>query len=139
MSHFEWSREARFFGFTAGTTGAAATVSGPEIDMSIYTRAYAAAYIEVTATGSRLTCLVGSATGSMSETTGVVEGSQGSLYMDIRQPVQRYLKFRINTTGAAANAVLGTWAYGARTKPTTNTTAVVGSQFYSPGTGTATG
>ena len=139
MPHMEWSREARFYGFIAGTTGAAATVSGPEIDMSVYTRAYAAAYIEVTATGSHLTCLVGSATDAMSDTTGIVEGSQGSLYMDVRQPVKRYLKFRLNTTGGAANSVLGTWAYGPRTKPTSNTTAVVGSQYYSPGTGTATG
>ena len=136
---FEWSREAQFFGFVAGTTGAAATVSGPEIDMSIYTRAYAAAYIEVTSTGSSITALVGSATGAMSETTGRVEGSQGSLYMEVARPVKRYLKFRLNTTGAAANGILGTWAFGARTKPTSNTTAVVGSRYYSPGTGTATG
>lgn len=136
---FEWSREARFYGGVAGTTGAAATVSGPDIDMSIYSGAYAAAYIEVTSTATTLTALVGTATDAMSETTGVVEGSQGFMFMDIRQPIKRYLKFQLNTTGGAANSVLMCWAYGARSKPTSNTTAVVGSRFYSPGTGTATG
>ena len=136
---FEWSREARFYGFTAGTTGAAATVSGPEIDMSIYTHAYAAAYIEVTSTATTLTCLVGTATDAMSETTGVVEGSQTNMFMEVRQPIKRYLKFQLNTTGGAANSVLGVWAFGARSKPTSNATTVIGGRFYSPGTGTATG
>ena len=136
---FEWSRESQFIGGVAGTTGAAATVSGPDIDMLNFTGAYAALYVEVTSTGSRLWAMTGSATNAYSDTTGMVEMSQPFGYLDIKRPIKRYVKFRANTTGAAANAVLMCWAYNSRTKPTSNTTAVVGTRLYSPGSGTASG
>lgn len=141
MPIFDWSKEARFFGFVAGTTGAAAVASGPEMDGRNFDSFYAAAYFEVSSTGSTLKCLVGTATGSMATTPAESSGSQGSIWLNVHRPIvaasatqPRYVKFQANSTGAGANMVFGSWAYNSRTTPITNTTAVNGQSFY----GTAT-
>ena len=138
----DWAKEARFFGFTAGTSGAAATVSGPDIDGRLFDSFYAAAYIEATATGTTLKCLVGSATDSFATTPAESSGRQGSIWLNVHRPSiaasstagSRYVKFQLNTTGAAGNSVLGVWGYNSRVSPITNTTAVHGNSYY----GTAT-
>lgn len=133
----DWSKEARFYGFVAGTTGAAATASGPEMDGRLYDSFYAAAYFEATATNSVIKCLVGTATGAMATTPGESSAAQGSVWLNVHRPVvaasatqPRYVKFQLNSTGAAGNAVLGSWAYNSRVSPITNTTAVNGNSFF---------
>lgn len=138
----DWSKEARFFGFVAGTSGAAATVSGPDMDGRLYDSFYAAAYMETSATGSNLKCLVGTATDAYATTPAESSGRQGSIWLNVHRPSiaatasnpARYVKFQLNTTGAAANSVLGVWAYNSRVSPITNTTAVHGNSYF----GTAT-
>ena len=137
----DWSKEARFYGFVAGTSGAAATVSGPEMDGRLYDSFYAAAYFEVSSTASVIKCLVGTATGSMATTPAESSAAQGSVWLNVHRPMTagsatqpRYVKFQLNSTGAAANTVFGSWAYNSRVSPTTNTTAVNGNSFF----GTAT-
>ena len=137
----DWSKEARFFGAVAGTSGAAATVSGPIMDGRLYDSFYAAAYFEATSTGSTLKCLVGTATDNFATTPAESSAAQGSVWLNAHRPVvaasatsPRYVKFQLNSTGAAANTVLMSWAYNSRVSPVTNTTAVNGNSFF----GTAT-
>lgn len=136
---FEMSRSTRFWGFVAGTTGTAATVSSPIIDMAGFDGIYAAGYIEVTATATTLKLLVCTASaGTYACCSGTVEGSQPGLVGDWYRPRARFAKVHLNTTGGAANAVLGVWTYKAKSQPTTYTTNIVVGRFYSPDTGTAT-
>lgn len=142
MANFDWSKNSQFFGFVAGTTGAAGgTASGPIMDGDGFESFYAAGYFEATATGSFIKCYVGTATNSMATTPAESSAAQGSVWLNVRRPSvaasatqARYVQFRLCTTGAAGNAVLGSWAYNPRAVPTTNTTAVNGNSYF----GTAT-
>lgn len=142
MAIMDWAKDAYFAGVVAGTTGAAAPVSGPIMDGDNFESFYAAAYIEATATGSWLKCFVGTATGSLASTPAEASGSLGSMFLNVHRPIvaasatqPRYVQFRINTTGAGGNSVLMSWAYNGRVHPTTNATTVNGHSFY--GTATA--
>lgn len=141
MAIMDWAKSARFEGAVAGVSGAAAAVSGPIMDGDGFESFYAAAYIEATSTGTWLKCFVGTATGSMASTPAEASGTQGSMWLNVHRPSiaasstqPRYVQFRLNTTGAAANSVLMSWAYNPRVQPTTNTTVANGNSFY----GTAT-
>jgi len=142
MAIMDWAKAAHFAGAVAGTTGTAGgTVSGPIMDGNGFESFYAAGYFEATSTASTIKCYVGTATGSLATTPAESSAALGSVWLSVHRPVTaasatqpRYVQFRLCTTGAAANAVLMSWAYNARVQPTTNISTANGNSFY----GTAT-
>ena len=125
----------------ASTTG---DLSGPIIDCAsvgfpegiLFTAFVGGA----TNTTSLLKVQTGTASGALSDTTGDVPATLGTLYLDHHRPQKRFVKGVLTAGGATgAGRVLNTITYGHRRQPTTYDASATGLRVASPGSGTATG
>ena len=89
---------------------------------------------------SKLFFQTGTASDSLSDTTGQQAISKTGIYLECVRPVKRYLQGNFKTTASGAD-VQQIWAirYGPRVLPTTQPASTTGLIVYSPGSGTATG
>ena len=94
-------------------------------------------------TSGGLSWSVGSASGSLSQTTGIQNLSLKTIYLDHFRPAYQFVRANwltsVTTTGAAISPLVTVIRYGARTKPVTQDASTTGKVVYTPGTGTATG
>ena len=92
-------------------------------------------------TTSKLSFTVGTASDSLSQTTGMVNIGKSALYMECIRPVGRFLQGNYLVTASGVDVINTLWAirYGAKNAPTTQPASTTGKIMYSPGTGTASG
>lgn len=88
---------------------------------------------------SLLKCQTGTASDAMSDTTGDVPMTVGTLYLDHHRPTKRFVRFALTAGGTTGYRTLLTIPYGARVKPMSYDASATGLVVYSPGSGTATG
>ena len=81
----------------------------------------------------------GTASDAMSDTTGDVPATLGTLYFDHHRPLKRFIRGVLTAGGATGFRVLNTITYGHRVTPTTYNASATGLRVFSPGSGTATG
>lgn len=142
MSDKEWSRRAEIS--AVNTTGTSAALNGDIIDMSKYESVLFMGHRSATeaddASCAKLVVQAGTATGSLSDTTGDVAFSKSLVYIDYQRGARQFVRGVIRPGSATvAHTELITMAYGARSLPTTQPASTTGLRLYSPGTGTATG
>ena len=91
-------------------------------------------------TSSKLFWQVGTASGSLSDTTGMVNITKTGLYFDLVRPIARYVQGNFKTTVSGADEQqIVVLRYGARSVPVTQPASTTGLVVYGPGTGTASG
>ena len=124
-----------------------AVQSSPVFDMTGFESAIAVAGQSATDAQSSggLKWSVGSASDSLSQTTGIVTPQNASgMALELFRPRARFARAdfltTVTSTGALVNPFLTVILAGNKNQPTTNSTANLESKIlYSPGTGTATG
>lgn len=126
------------------SSGTTSPLNSTVIDMDGFEGLLALAAATVTSTAQHLKVQVGTASGSLSDTTGRVEHNiVGTLAMDVFRPVARYVKVSFTASGGSAPArSLAVIRYGPRSAPVSFSSADVSTgslTLGSPGTGTATG
>jgi hypothetical protein len=126
-----------------GTTGTSGALNGDIIDMASnggFESLMGIAYLSASGADAQLICQTGSASDSLSDTTGNVMGTKTALYLDVYRPIKRFNRFVLEPGSATIAAeTLVTLAYGARKLPTTQPASTTGLAVYSPGSGTASG
>lgn len=140
-----WNERSQISG--VGTTGTSASLQGDIIDMasnggfeSVMFIGQLSASANATATGTYLKVSVGTASDSLTDSTGDVRGTKKTLYLDVYRPKHRFVRGTLMQGSATiAYETLHTIAYGARRTPTTQPASTTGIALQSPGTGTATG
>jgi len=141
MSDKEWSKRAMIS--AVGTTGTSAALNGDIIDFASnggYESALGIAVQSASQADAQLIFQSGTASDSLTDTTGNVLGSKTTLYLDVFKPPHRFGRFVLEPGSATiAYETLQTFAYGARKQPTTQPASTTGQSVYSPGTGTASG
>lgn len=143
MADRNWSERGQFH--VVGTTGTSAALTTPIIDLAADGGFESILFIgHQSASGSAsnagLKVQVGTATASLTDTTGDVLGNKTTLYLDVFRPVARYVRGSLGAgTATVAYRTLTAIPYGARKLPTTHPASTTGVAVYSPGTGTATG
>ena len=143
MTDKNWSERSAIQ--TVGTTGTSAALVTDIIDMasnggfeSVLFIGYQAASGSASNTGLKVQ--VGTASGSLSDTTGDIPGTKTTLYADVYRPVARFVRASLGAGSATvAYRTLTAMPYGARSLPTTHPASTTGFAVYTPGTGTATG
>lgn len=81
----------------------------------------------------------GTASGSLSDTTGAQRLSKTTVFLDLYRPTTRFVRGGLVSTASGETKTLIAIQYGPRTVPTTQPASTTGVRVYSPGTGTATG
>lgn len=84
---------------------------------------------------------VGTASDSLSQTTGIVAPSKSALYMECIRPIGRFIQGNFLVSASGIDVINTLWAirYGAKNQPTTQPASTTGEVVYSPVTGTASG
>ena len=93
-------------------------------------------------TSGGLTFQSGTSSGSLSDTTGIQNLAQGTIYMELYRPDKRFVQasfLTTVTTTANSGVAMTVLRYGARALPTTQPAGTTGKIIYTPGSGTATG
>lgn len=130
---------------STGTTATSGTLSGRIIDLASGEGGFpegvlAVGHLSASNSTMHLKSRVGTASDSMSDTTGDVPGTLRTLYLDHHRPTKRFLQFQITgATTTGAYKTLDVITYGHRRLPTTYDASATGLRVASPGTGTATG
>ena len=126
-----------------GATETSIALNGEIIDMASggWTGVLILGHQNATQADAQLICQVGTASGSLSDTTGVVNGAAGrNLYLDINKPVARFVR-GVWEAGSATIVYrsITTIPYKGRRGPSTQPAGTTGLRLYSPNTGTASG
>lgn len=141
MSDKEWSKRSQIS--AVGTTGTSAALNGDIIDFASnggWESALGIAIQSASQADAQLIFQSGTASGSLSDTTGNVLGTKATMYLDVQRPPHRFGRFVVEAGSATiAFETLVTQVYGARSMPTTQPASTTGESVYSPGTGTASG
>ena len=128
------SNEVQFY--SVGTTGTSAAITTPVVDMSGFENVMFVGILSATNASCTLKMQMGTASGSLTSTTGSVAGTVKNLYLDVNRPTQRYVAGVLKgTTTTGAYRTLLAIPYGARSKPTSNDASATGIRSYSPATG----
>ena len=91
-------------------------------------------------TSSKLFVQTGTASGALSDTTGMVNLTKTGLYLDTVRPVKQFVQGNFKTTASGPDEQqLIAIRYGARSLPVTQPASTTGLIVYSPGSGTASG
>lgn len=144
MADKEWGRHARINAYPAsGTTSPQET---SVLDMLGFESVMLIALTTVTSTAQQLSFQTGTASttgaGNFSEVVGdTSHTATGGLGLDMYRPTKRFVQGRMTASGASAPARgIVAIRYGARSMAVTqDTSGLVMTQLYSPGSGTATG
>jgi hypothetical protein len=126
-----------------GTTGTSAALNGDIIDLASnggWNSLMGIAQLSASAADAQLIFQCGSASDSLSDTTGNVLGTKTTLCLDVLRPVHRFGRFVLEAGSATvAYETLATIVYNARKLPSSQPASTTGLSLSSPGTGTASG
>lgn len=138
MAYQEISRNAEIYG--NGTTGTSANLNGDVLDLLNAESVLGIGITAATNASSWLKWQEGTASGTVTDTTGYVAGTKTTLYLEVARPKLRYGRFvfkAASTTGAYRT--LTTIKHSLKVLPATQPASTTGTRLYSPNTGTATG
>lgn len=136
-------RDISYFGYpmVACTT----TIQNSTVfDMTGYESltAFVAGHTTDAGTSAGLSFSVGTASDSLSQTTGIQNPNLKVVGAELFRPTKRFARANflttVTTTGANAPVMI-VIRHGAKNRPVTNDASATGKILYSPGTGTATG
>lgn len=141
MADVNWTERGAIYG--TGTSLSSAALNGDIIDFASnggFNSALGIARLSASAADAQLIFQAGSASDSLSDTTGNVLGTKTTLYLDVLRPVHRFGRFVLEAGSATISWVdVVTIPYNARKLPTSMPASTTGQAVYSPGTGTASG
>ena len=135
------SQDMETYGYFQASSGSTAVLQTTVFDMTGFEGLMLIGYRNATLaeTSGGLFVQTGTASGTLSDTTGIQNLAQTCIYLDNHRPDKRFVQGNFRATASGEQRTLIALRYGARSLPTTQPASTTGKVLYTPGSGTATG
>ena len=134
----EFTRQNLITANRSSATNSSANLNGDVLDMSGFQGVCFIGVRDSTDAAASIWMQQGTASGSLTDTSGRVTQTQKAIYLDVFQPTMQYVRGVYQATTTGKSRTLLSIQYGAKVQPTTQPASTTGSRAYSPATSTAT-